>query len=184
MQTIGDVSRFLARQRHIVDLLRITADIRAAEFWIGAGVLRNAIWDHLHDRSIDVIFDGDVDVVFFDTADIASQCDERLEAHLRSLRPEVPWSVHNQARMHLRNDDAPYRDVQDAIRHWPETATAIAARWSGSCLEMLAPHGIDDLVQLIVRPTPEFAHKLPQYRARVAAKAWAARWPRLKIMES
>ena len=53
-----------------------------------------------------------------------------------------------------RNGDAPYRKTDDAIRCWPETATAIAARLSGTRVEVLAPHGVHDLVNLIVRPRP------------------------------
>ena len=45
--------------------------------------------------------------------------------------------------MHLRNGDAPYRDTYDAVAHWAETATAIAARSLRGRVEVMAPHGID-----------------------------------------
>jgi hypothetical protein len=44
-----------------------------------------------------------------------------------------------------------------AIRCWPKTATASAARLGGTRVEVLAAHGVQDLVSLIVRSTPAFA---------------------------
>jgi hypothetical protein len=89
--------------------------------------------------------------------------------------------VKNQARMHLRNGDAPYRNTLDAVAHWAETATAVAARSIGGTVEVMAPYGVDDLLNLIVRPPPAFEHKIDIYRERVTAKDWPARWPKLTI---
>jgi hypothetical protein len=50
-------------------------------------------------------------------------------------------------------------------------------------VEVIAPHGIDDLVNLIVRRTPAFAHKMDIYRKRLSSKDWATRWPRLTFSE-
>ena len=83
--------------------------------------------------------------------------------------------------MHSRNGDPPYRDTADAIRCWPETATAIAARLLGEHVEILAPHGIGDLLGLIVRPTPVFVNKMEIYRARQEQKKWSERWPKLNF---
>jgi uncharacterized protein len=83
--------------------------------------------------------------------------------------------------MHTRNGDAPYHSTADAVRRWPETATAVAARIDAGRVEILAPHGIDDLVGLIVRPTPAFRDKPEQVLNRLAAKDWLRRWPRLRV---
>ena len=61
-------------------------------------------------------------------------------------------------------------------------ARTIAARLSGSRVEVLAPHGVQDLVNLIVRPTQAFAQKQSIYRARIASKDWARRWPGLHFI--
>ena len=109
--------------------------------------------------------------------------DKEVEAALRVLDPSVDWSVKNQARMHLRNGDAPYASAVDAIGHWPETATAVAARQApeGSC-EIAAPFGLGDLFDLVLRPTPRFAgEKRAVYLDRVRSKGWLAIWPRLRV---
>ena len=107
--------------------------------------------------------------------------DIQIEAGLKRSMPGVPWSVKNQARMQQANGDPPYADTADALRHWPEICTAVAVRSIGSCIELLAPFGVSDLVGLTVSPTPAFAGKLDIYRARIARKQWAQRWPRLCI---
>jgi hypothetical protein len=86
------------------------------------------------------------------------------------------------SRMHVRNGDPPYRDVFDAVRCWPETATSIAARIERGRVQVLAPHGVGDLVGLIVWPTPTFARRMPDYRERIAKKDWKQRWPNLRFV--
>lgn len=84
--------------------------------------------------------------------------------------------------MHLRNEDIPYRDTADAIAHWPETATAIAARTVHGKVEIMAPYGVEDLLNLIVKPTPAFRRKMQVYHTRQAKKNWSAHWPQLTII--
>jgi hypothetical protein len=151
--------------------------------WIGAGLIRNAVWDHLHGVEPEAIAGSDVDVVYCDPGRTNINHDLGIEARLIAANPAVAWSVHNQARMHERNGDEPYRNAEDAISRWPETATAIAARLLGDRMDVIAPHGVDDLLGLIVRPTPAFRHRLEQFRSRIAAKDWARRWPLLKFQE-
>jgi uncharacterized protein len=150
--------------------------------WVGAGFIRNAVWDYLHDR-VPSGHTGDVDVVWFCPERTRLSEDKELEASLRTLDPSFDWSVKNQARMHMRNGDAPYASTVEAIGHWPETATAVAARQmaGGSC-EIAAPFELGDLFDLILRPTPRFAReKRTVYLDRAASKGWLAIWPRLRI---
>jgi hypothetical protein len=46
----------------------------------------------------------------------------------------------------------------------------------------MAPHGVLDLLNLIVRPTPAFERKMDVYRERVRSKDWPARWPSLTVL--
>lgn len=150
--------------------------------WIAAGFIRNMVWDRLHQRSHSPIT-SDVDVIWYDPGRPDADTDRDIEAFLRKAEPSIDWSVKNQARMHLRNDDAPYDSARDAMRHWPETATAIAVRRSGSTgCDISAPFGLKDLITLQLRPTPRFsAEKLPVYEARIYDKGWTARWPGLRV---
>lgn len=182
MQSRDDIARFLEQHAHILKLLTTVSELGIDDCWIGAGLIRNAVWNHLHGLPTQAVPGSDVDVVYCNPEHASQVRDLALEAQLIGKMPDVPWSVRNQARMHVGNGDPPYRDVADAIRCWPETATAIAARVVGR-VEVIAPHGVADLVGLIVRPTPTFMHKLPVYRARLTEKDWARRWPKLQFVD-
>ena len=146
---------------------------------IGAGFIRNLVWDHLHGRVSDCRAE-DVDVLWYGPDDMDPATDQRLEARLTALAPGLGWSVRNQARMHLRNGDASYGSVEEAMRHWPETATAIAAcRKAGSC-RLIAPFGLADLGQMILRPT--LAARLDAFETRVRTRGWLDRWPRVRLV--
>jgi hypothetical protein len=164
--------------------LRAVQDLHLPDCWIGAGALRNAVWNVLHGFDTNAGPETDVDVVYFDPEDVEPDRESALEARLVHQVPGVRWEVRNQARMHLRNDDPAYRDTEDGLRFWPETATAVAARLQSGKVELLTPFGTGDLLGLVVRPTPAFRRKPEIYRARQAAKNWAARWPLLKFPDA
>lgn len=152
--------------------------------WIGAGFLRDAVWAHLHQHPQPPV-PADVDVVWFDDLQRSEAQDRELESTLKRLSPAFNWSVKNQARMHRRNGDAPYCSTEDALRFWPETATAVAVRLTDNHrLETIAPYGLEDLFELRLRPTPRFEYdKRAIFMQRVAQKRWLARYPLLRIIE-
>lgn len=113
--------------------------------------------------------------------DVEPERDRVHEARLRAVCPGVKWEVKNQARMHLRNGDAAYRDSAHAISHFPEVATAVGARLTAGRVELVAPLGVGDLLAMVVRPTPAFRSKLHVYRERQRTKNWRARWPWLRF---
>lgn len=155
------------------------ADLALPQGCIGAGFVRNLVWDHLHGRRSDCR-DEDVDVPWFGPA--RPDADAALEARLRAAMPDLRWSVRNQARMHLRNGDAPYGSVIDAMRAWPETATAIAAAREGQACRVLAPFGLADLEGMILRPASAAPAKRAAFEQRLHSRGWAARWPMVRIL--
>jgi uncharacterized protein len=165
--------------------LEVVARCGLPNCWIGAGFVRDAVWDHLHGYP-KAAPKGDVDVIWFCSAQSNEEKDHRVEQELRREIPELRWSVKNQARMHIRNDDAPYTSIADAMRHWPETCTAIAVRLNlFAAIEVNAPFGLDDLFALRLRPTPAFqTSKLSVFEDRVSSKHWVERYPRLALSTS
>ena len=161
-------------------LLRVVQTLDLPDCWIGAGFVRNAVWDHLHHRAPSSP-NGDVDVIWYDPDRVDPAEDLVHEERLRAAEPSITWSVKNQARMHERNNDPPYASSVEAMRYWPETATAVAARQCGfDRCEIAAPLGLDDLLALRLRPSPRFIgerHRV--YRERLRTKCWTTLWPRL-----
>ncbi|RVU39488.1 nucleotidyltransferase family protein [Hwanghaeella grinnelliae] len=149
--------------------------------WIGAGFVRNAAWDDLHGRSPEA--PEDVDILIHDPTDTGDR-EAALERDLATRLPAVPWSVRNQARMHLKHGDAPYSGLAEAMRRWPETATAVAVRMDGAQgLWILAPFGLGDLMRGVLRPGEDSARCRKAFQERVTRKGWLDRWPGLSVEE-
>lgn len=163
-------------------LLEAVRSLNLPDCWIGAGFVRNAVWDYLHGRHPSPVA-TDVDVIWFDRICCTPEQDCAHEAALKALDSTVLWSVKNQARMHVRNGDGPYQSATDAMRYWAETATAVAVRLrdDGVC-EIAAPFGLDDLFDLIIRPAGKFAtEKNAIFLSRVNSKRWLHDWPLLTL---
>lgn len=181
-QTLKSLFQHDPNRWHLLDLV---CALELPDCWIGAGFVRNAVWDHLHGRPPSAP-SGDVDVLWFDPDQVDPAIDRRMEWVLQEWAPGINWSVKNQARMHLRNGDAPYTSTADAMCHWPETATAVAVRRSASTsCKVLAPLGLEDLFDMLIRPTRHFAlHKREVHEARVSNKGWLKRWPLLRCVDN
>ncbi len=165
-----------------MSVLRQVAALQLPDCWVAAGFVRSAVWDHLHHRPPAPVTGGDIDVIWFDPQSATPAMDAAIEERLAAVNPSLPWSVKNQAAMHLRNGDRPYRSSSDAMTFWPETATAVAVRLNGDALEVAAPLGLDDLFALVLRPGPAFrGAKRPSFEARASAKRWREHWPKLTM---
>ena len=166
-----------------MEALRALQALQLPDGWIGAGFVRDAVWDHLHGYGQRPI-SGDVDVVWFDALHRDPHQDRILEAQLKRQWPTFNWSVKNQARMHQRHGHEPYHSTRHALQYWPETATAVAVRLEETQgIATIAPYGLDDLFALRLRPTPSFEHqKLPVFRQRAIAKRWMERYPGLQLV--
>ncbi len=164
------------------EALQAVAALALPDAWLAAGALREPIWDQAHGYPTSAP-QADLDVVYYDPHDTSQAAEVDLEARLCQAMPGLDWSVRNQARMHQRNGDQPYRSTADALCHWLETPTAIGLRLDAQGRpELLAPFGLDDLLALRIRPTPHAKrYRREAYRARLLAKAWERRWPRLEI---
>ena len=182
MRDTGDVIELVESQPIMMSVLRAVSALGIDDCWVAAGLVRNAVWDRLHGYAAGLVPGADVDVIFCDRALSSLELDLAIERRLVSALPGIPWSVHNQARMYARNADPAYLDCEHAIGFYPETATAIAVRMRDGNVQLIAPHGVDDLLHLIVRPTPAFRRKITAYERRLAAKNWAQRWPRLTFL--
>ena len=163
--------------RHIIDFVYD----QSKDFYIGGGIIRNLIWDKQHHYKIRTPLD-DIDIVYFDKNNITKQADDAIEKKLKSILPNIDWSVRNQARMHTINNDEEYTDIVDAVSKWPETASAILIKKDRfGKYKIIAPHGLKDLFMLHVRPTPAFESKLARVVERSESKKWKEKWPNLWI---
>jgi hypothetical protein len=173
------LTEWIREDKEMMDCLRAVRALELPQGCMAAGVIRNFVWDVKHG------FDdrtplNDIDVLYYDPSDITKETEKKNEARLREIAPEHPWSVKNEARMHLRNGDDPYRSVEDAMAHWAETATAVAVRLEDDGeLTVIAPFGLDDLFDLVLRRGPYVADKAA-FDRRCREKRWLELWPKLR----
>lgn len=184
MSPLDPLRQIISSDVERMRILRLVRALELADGWVAAGMVRSAVWDRLHGRSHSPL-PADIDVIWFDPRQADPALDARLEARLQAQDGRLGWSVKNQARMHLRNQDRPYRSATDAMRHWPETATAVAVRLTANdALEIAAPFGLDDLFGLLVRPGPRFrGEKRALQQERLRSKRWLDTWPRLTLAD-
>jgi hypothetical protein len=166
--------------------LRAGRDLGLAHWCVGAGALRNVVWDALHGHAQPGAL-ADVDLAYFCAADLHPARDAALQRRLQGQAPDLPWEVTNQAGVHLWFEAhfghavAPLKSLEEAIASWPEPATAVGVWLDGDdALHVIAPLGLDDLLGLRVRRNPARV-SLETYRQRCATKRYAERWPRVVV---
>lgn len=176
-----DISDLIRADAWMMDVLRAAEELNLADWWIGAGFLRNKVWDSLMGVSSKPT--RDVDLVYFNTADVQPETDWSYDAYMKKRYPFAEWEVRNQARMHYVNNSQPYTSTADGISHWVETATCIAVRLKNNTFEYLFCYGTDDLLNLVARPIPFFQTKdrIATFYDRIKKKQWQDKWPCLQI---
>ena len=130
---------------------------------------------------------ADIDLVYFDAADLSGRTEMREAERVRALFPALPLpiDIKNEARVHLWYEGKfgypipPYRSSEHAITTFPTTAGAVAIRPGARQLEIFAPFGLTDLFGGIVR-----ANKVQITQAIYEGKArrWSGCWPGLTIV--
>src|SRR3954454_19908476 len=97
----SELTDILTRSNWFMTLLDHAAAVDAPDWWIGAGALRDLVWDERFGDGFDVAHIRDVDVPFFDPRDLSREGDRNVEAALTEREPNVVWDAKNQAAVHL-----------------------------------------------------------------------------------
>ena len=211
MQDLKRLGNIIKRDPFRMDCLHALRTLDLPQGYIGAGFVRNAIWDELHEKVKPTPL-NDIDVIYFSDEITESQNvaiaqnskepafqqqehslitaaakskikaqEQAIERELIRMMPQANWQVKNQARMHLAHGHAPYKSSHEAISYWIERETCVAVR-------LLANDDLDVLAPFGL--AANFAGTIsinPQYprpdvfEQRVASKNWLDVWPLLKV---
>lgn len=187
LQYTDTLVRLVAASDQLMTALRCVRTLNLRSWCIGAGMVRNLVWDALHGFGTNA--PADVDVVHFNTQ-ATQEADDELERRLRAMMPGLNWEVTNQAHVHrwfesIRGQIVPpLRSLDDGISTWPEFATCVGVYMAADeSVHVIAPHGLDDLFELRVRHNPSRA-SASDFRERVHSKRFLERWPRLTICDA
>lgn len=182
-QALADL---VQQQAGFMAQLRAVRSLGLQHWCIGAGAVRNLVWDHLHGHTQASAL-SDVDVAFFDPHPATPDLDAQLQARLQRLLPDCPWEVTNQALVHtwfeayFGHAVAPLPSLAAAVASWPEYATAVGV-WLDAAdqVQVIAPLGLEDLWAQRVRRNPARV-SLDTYRERVRSKRYTERWPQVVV---
>lgn len=153
-------------------------------YYIGAGCIPQTVWNAYDGRPPMYGID-DIDLVYFDDNDLSAAGEEAVKQRVQSLCGGVNLDVVNEARVHLwygehfGYDIEPYSSVEDAVAHWPTTATAVGVRRFCGELLVYAPYGLSDMLSKTVR-----ANKMQITKEIYLAKTekWKKRWRDLRVI--
>jgi uncharacterized protein len=183
-----DILEIIKKDEWMMEVLREVEKLKLPDWWIGAGFVRSKVWDTLHNYSARTPI-PDIDVIYFDKNDYlpeeskneSTKKEKYYEKILKKVRLDVKWSVTNQCRMHIFHNDEPYLNSIEAMAQWVETATCVGVKLENEKVILAEPRGINDLVNLVLRPinNSERIHKL--FRERINSKKWLEKWPKLII---
>lgn len=164
-----------------LQILHCVAQLDLDECYVAAGFIRNMVWDHRHGYPPTPL--QDVDVIYFDATEADQAAASRYQTALQRQLPGVNWQVKNQALMHKRNGDAPYRSCLDAMSYWPEKETAVAVRITAERrIEVISAFGLESLFALHLTHNPRRA--VDTFYERVRTKRWLQQWPGLQLIVS
>ncbi len=162
-------------------LLRAVRTLGLDQWCIGAGAIRNKVWDDLHHYEKPTL-PSDIDVLFYDATRTEPAYEAEIEQRLSELVPTVRWEAVNQATIHTYTGDPPYHSIEEAMSRWADLVTAVGIYLTDADeIEIIAPAGLDDLFQLRVKPNLVAPNAASVYRHRMATKGWLERWPKLCI---
>lgn len=168
------IVRLIESDQRRMQALQAVESLGLPDWLIGAGFVRNAIWDSVYESKTEI---NDIDVLYFSTRDTSEAADLVLEEALRKRQPDLPWSVKNQARMHLRNGDQPYKNTLDAMMHWPEKQTSIGVMLDNGCV--ILKHCFDLSFQFNEKINRNPKSPMEVFEKRIYDKQWLKTWPDL-----
>ncbi|MED1115090.1 nucleotidyltransferase family protein [Bacillus paramycoides] len=184
IKTEQDIIHFIQNDPWMMNVLQMAKSLQLPDWWVCAGFVRSKIWDTLHNYEVRTAT-PDVDVIYYDSMQKDEAYEQLLEMKLTNMDATIPWSVKNQARMHVVNKMLPYSSSVDAIFKFPETATALGVTLDEKNNVILtSPCGIEDVLSLQVKPTPHFLEtkeRIHMYKKRVIKKNWQSKWPNITI---
>lgn len=183
--TEQDIVDVISNDSQMMDVLRIAEELNLPDWLIGAGFVRNKVWNYLHGYTKEMVDTADIDLIYYDAQGNNEDEDKKLSEDLH-MKTGLDWEVVNEYYAHKWHAHRlqPYTSSEDALSKWPETVTCVGVRIENGKLKLIAPHGIDDLVNLIIRPNKDFieeGNSIDVIAKRIASKKWQERWPKLKL---
>lgn len=175
--------KILDNNDDINKILRIIKSVNK-NLALSAGTIRNTIWQVLEGQKQVIM--SDIDIVYYDNKSSKEE-ENKIEKELYKINSNYKWQVKNEYYMNQYNfiNEPKFPSLYDAISHFVETPTCVGAYLDKyDNIQLIAPYGIKDLMNLNCRPIPLFIkdkNKLYVYKERMLKKKWKNMFPNLTI---
>jgi hypothetical protein len=168
-------------------ILHVLREIDVPDAWVVSGCLVQTVWNVRTGRPVDHGI-NDYDIFYFDpdtSWDAEDVVIRRIASRLDGIDAKV--EVRNQARVHLwypAKHGRPYPALTrstDGIDRFLTANTQVGIRPAGDRHQVYAPHGFDDIEQMIVRPNYAANFSAENYKAKAAR--WKRQWPEITVID-
>lgn len=192
-QTVGSMEtradefqEAISRNSSLLEVLRVARTLELPGWLLAGGCLFQTVWNVVTGKEPD---DGilDYDLFYFDDSDLSWEAEDAVIR--RSARAFAGCAgtveVRNEARVHLWYEDkfgtpcTPFTRTEDAIDAFIATTCCVGIREDGGGSYVYAPHGFDDIFDMILRPNPVLA---PRSVYEAKSERWTKQWPSLRVM--
>lgn len=182
----NDIVRFISGDSEMMLILEETAEVfnnqHVLNWCVYAGFLRDKIWNHINDiEATSRSPSTDIDIAFYSEGD---QNDvQHIQKILAEKLPQYAWDVSNYA--HPDNNEDKSSNLYDGLSKNIDTISTIGMYLDpDKSVNIIAPYGINDLVNCIIRPT---AHAVERGRkqqliSRINSKKFFDKWENLKVI--
>ncbi len=179
------LKNLILRNNLLQTILSRSWQLRLPNWYLGAGCIAQTVWNMLHAYSPEENI-KDIDIAYYDP-DLSYEGEDKHIRAVGTLLGDIPieLDVKNQARVHLWFKDRfgyeiePYKCIEEAITSWPTTSTCVGVRIQNGRFLVYAPYGLDDLLNMVVRPNKKQVTE-EVYLNKV--NRWKECWPGLKII--
>lgn len=172
----------------MVHVLHIARDLNLPDWMIFSGAVYQTAWNAITRRDIDYGI-KDFDLAYFET-DTSWKAEDDVIQWVRDTFAspfDEMVEARNQARVHLWFEEkfgepyAPLTRTQDALTRFVSPTFAVGARLKDDGgITIIAPFGLRDVFDMVIRPNP-FRPQAKGFE-RAAASA-LERWPEAKIID-
>lgn len=176
----------LFSDKRLMRILSLAREANLPNWYIGAGLIRNYVWDFLHGWPQRTPI-RDVDFIYYSPDAI----DEvRVRAMLAKKMPKIDWDLKNSAFVHAWYANKgivrpALKSSEEDIDGWPETASCVGVRLQADDeLLIYVPYEVDDLLNMVFRRNKNNQYSVNEevFRKRVIDKKIKERWPKVKII--
>ncbi len=186
MERRGELTKIIQKDERLMEILQIARSVNLPNWYVGAGVVRNAVWDNLHGNTEKTPI-RDIDLIYFSSEPID---EEAVRQQLTSALPEVEWDFKNSLNVHewYKNKKGIERTAlmssEQDIDNWPEVCSCIGVRLQDDDqLLIYAPYGIDDLMDIVFRRNAAGEGITKEiFEWRVVHKEIQEKWPKVKVV--